>query len=59
MDRSIEHLLGLRGVFEPSHPDYAEYLTLIAKAQLQVQQQLSDFYRLAWGKAPSNWYIDT
>ena len=59
MDKSLEHLLGLSGVFETSHPQYAEFLGLIAKAQRTLQLQLEEFYRLAWGRVPGDWYSDT
>lgn len=59
MDRTIEHLQGLHGIFLVAHPDYAEYLLLLARAQLQLQQQLSELYRLAWGRHPRDWYSDT
>ena len=59
MDKSLEHLMGLQGVFAESHPQYAEFLGLIAQAQRTVQVQLAEFHRLAWGRVPGNWYSDS
>ena len=59
MDKALGHLLGLSGVFEKDHPKYAEYLGLVAKAQRTLQLQLAEFYRLAWGRIPGDWYSDT
>ena len=59
MDRALEHLLGLHGVFEVDHPQYAEYIEVIAKAQRALQVQLEELHRLAWGRVPGDWYSDT
>ena len=59
MDRALEHLKGLHGVFEVDHPQYAEYIELIAQGQLVLQGQLAELHRLAWGRVPGDWYSDT
>lgn len=59
LDRAMANVLELKAVFAPVHPDFAEYLEKIAKAILVCQQFLLAFWKLAWGKVPSEDVIES
>lgn len=59
MDKSLSRIQVLREMFDDGrHEKHVQLLTLMAAAQLQVQQFLGDFYRHTWGQEPSDWYSD-
>lgn len=59
MDTSLSKIQGLHEMFDDDrHPKHAELLTLIAQMQIQVQEGVAAFYRLAWGAEPGDWYAD-
>jgi len=52
IERALENIHYLHEVFEPHHPDYAEYLKLIARNLIITQNFILDFWEKAWGRVP-------
>ena len=57
LDRALEAIQGVHGIFEPTHPQHAELLEMIARSMLMTQELIMSFWQAAWGGRPSN--IDT
>ena len=55
LDKSQAYLLEMADTFREHHPEYADYLEIIAYGVEQNKQWVFDFWRLAWGKLPSDW----
>ena len=58
LDTAMDQILGLKEVFEADHPEHCHALDTIAKEVLFAQEHLAMFYRVTWGRLPSNWYMD-
>ena len=59
MDTSLGKIQSLSEVFDDDrHDKHVELLTLIAQAQIQVQEFVGAFYKHAWGDVPGDWYAD-
>ena len=54
LTRAMEDLVKLHEVFEPVHPEYAEFLEAIVAGILFQQQNVERFGVYAWGKWPEN-----
>jgi len=55
IDKAIIYLDDLHGVFEPHHPDYAEYLSAIIVNLLQSREWCLDVWARAWGGDPEDY----
>jgi len=54
IERAIANIQKLHEVFLPHHPDYAQYLELIAHNLVITQGFILDFWKKAWGKLPKS-----
>jgi len=54
IERALGNIYDLHQEFEPHHPDYAQYLELIARNLIMSQRFILDFWKKAWGKIPKS-----
>jgi len=52
LDTSLEYLRELEEIFRPVHPEYADFLVLIAQNIIVTQEFMMQFWEKAWGKRP-------
>jgi len=52
---AAEDLIVLETEFRVSHGDYADFLSLMTLAIVQVQSMIDQFSRLAWGYVPQDY----
>lgn len=53
--RAEEHLAALYATFDPAHPEYADFISLMLTTLEQVREWMHEFATHAWGAAPEDW----
>lgn len=54
LDRCLGDLKGLRDIFEPVHPEYAQLLDAIAQVLFMGRDLMEKFWLHAWGTLPDD-----